>query len=115
MEEVFSLIPTPEEYIQSLRERHILKPKMTSVLDHITLYVKDLHVYRVLLVARYDVSSRQMKKSGLTEEYTIIPVEPSERIRMEYADKELNIDKGNYLLQYNILTHDIGIYLGEPE
>ena len=106
--------PAPEEYIQTLREQHILKPKMTPVLDHVTLYIKDLSVYRVLLVARYTASARQLKKAGLNQEYTQIPIEPSVRLYIEEAD-DMHITTGNYLLQYNITTHDIAVLAGEPE
>ena len=103
------MIPTVEEYIQSLREKHVLRPKMTPVLDHVTLYTNDLHVYRVLLVCRYDATPRLMKKSGLTEQYACIEIDPPVRIK----NTEIDISKGKYILQYDIKTHSIGIFNGE--
>ena len=103
------MILTIEEYIQSLRERHIIRPRMTQVLDHITIYTNDLKVYRVLIVARYDATPRQINKAGLIDQYTTIDID-NERI----ANPEtIDISHGKYMLQYDIKTHDIGIYNGE--
>ncbi len=94
----------PRDYLQELRIKHILTPSKSKCLENIIMRVHDGKVVCVTLKAYDNVSSRTLKKSGLTGKYTIIQNDlPQDSIGIvKFIDKQkVDAKNGEYMLIYS--------------
>jgi len=96
------------QYVQLLRERGILKCKMSPYLDSLSLYVCDGAVYKIMIIA-YKVA----KKAGINCTHIMIKENLPENILI--SPSEVNIDKGLYIVQYVYKTRQFNCFPGEKK
>ena len=82
----------------------------TQFLEHISLYVNDSKVYKVVLQA-YRETLNKSKKDGIHSWFSIITENLPKYLLISPAD--IPISKGMYVLYYSFKTKEIKIYSGD--
>jgi len=98
-------IPT---YVQLLRERGIIKSRMSPYLDSVSLYVNDGKVYKIMLIA-YKIAN----KAGLDHTHILIKDNLPKNILIN--PPECIIDKGLWIIQYVYKTREFNRFPGESK
>lgn len=95
-------------YVQNFYTNHILKPKVTKFLDHLTLYTCNGVVYKVMYVIDDNYKSK-LSKMGIKEHYNYIEDFPKQKIIMD----EFDLSFGYYIIHYSFKEHNFKVYEGE--
>ena len=98
------------EYMQLIRDKKIYRVNQTPFLEHIGLYVNDLKVYRIVLLAFHETLNKS-KKVGIHSWLSIITENLPQNLTISPA--EIPISKGMYVLYYSYKTKEIKIYAGD--
>ena len=100
------------QYIQLLRDKRIITPKMTQYLDALTLYTCDGEVYKLMLISDAKMLKRA-KKFGIDNQFGLIKEGlPTNKL---ISPPEINIDKGLYMIQYIFNGQKLTVFEGESK
>ena len=98
------------QYIQLLREKRIITSKMTQFLEALTLYTCDGEVYKIMIMSNPQTIKRA-KKAGISGVFILIKDNlPTNKL---ISPPEINIDKGNFLIQYIFNGQKLNVFNGE--
>ena len=96
------------ELVKDLKITKQVPEKQCKYIDNLFIYFSDLKVYKVVVQVN-PLMLKKARKVGLNSEYNIIFLDDIPIT----VDKELNVNKGNYIALYNPNNADCSIYCGE--
>lgn len=97
------------DFIKDLRLNGLFTSKQLRFIEHIGIYINDLTVYKIVVVAN-PCSLKRSSKYGLPQQFNI---HENDFKHIKISEPFDNTSKGKYILMYKPYNNDINVCQGE--